>query len=711
MERSGFTLLELLLVIFVMGMIAAMVAPALGVLDDDERGEITLRKMEAVRKAILGPQDRVDENGARIVGGFVGDMHRWPFLWEPRPESKVANAWETPSSMAAGYGQYSGDDANGHPHYAIDSDLAFFRPAGRFEGERWRWERPFRRLHAGADLDNGGDPANDRDHIGGPETENEGQPRELWTRYPEDLPFDTNYTDGGGAAAVHEKPGYMPDGRWKGPYLTPPVEEGLDDSRHYAKTQAEYEALEPVWSGGAETWQDGCYDPPSGALGEHFDDREKFRLLQTEGRLTDGWGRALRFFITDDPDAPGETLFWIVSEGPDGEATYPNKGLCKTGYATPDPNDTMEGGADPDDNDATEAPSGDPDPPDGYNPEAAFNEDNVVMILASRDWRGLVAGETLQKEAETRNTLDAIVQAIVGKSPTGPNTGYTGDALQWPRLFAWEASSAHWDDKSDGGDAYVHGQPRGLWTRTPGPDSATDPDDELDATLYGVGWRHAYLPAPVKSGAEAVLTDGWGREVHCFIEEDDFTGAARMLVLSAGEDGIYTFGDPDDPTADVDVSSYDPAASGNADNLARVIERTVWKPGFLAVSEIQARNATTGATKCRLFGVVDSSGAETDVLLEAGVNGVFKDADGDAAADDWVVGDASSGALALQYSDATAESVVAGARYLVVWDDDDDDDAIDSGESGCVRILAALGKSADAVPVVVDAAADFAALP
>ena len=273
----------------------------------------------------------------------------WPDLWEPRAEVKPSFGgigWETPAAMATGLGQ--------GPDYTINPAYVFFRPGGAFAGGRWHWRRPYRRLY---------DDPSHADHIGGPAVENEGQPRGLWTRYPEDLPFDL---------PGHPAPGLDLGDNWKGPYLAPPKDAHLSDSDHWATSAGAYDALEPVWhNSGAhanhETWEDGD-DAPAGELGEHFDEKEAFRLLQTDGCLVDGWDRALRFFISTDPDHAGATIFWILSEGPDGEGAYPNKGSC-TGHAwTVDAADTMAA---------------------AYDPDASPNRDNLVLKFCSRDWQAV----------------------------------------------------------------------------------------------------------------------------------------------------------------------------------------------------------------------------------------------------------------------------------------------------------------------------------
>ena len=701
----GFTLLEVLIVLFIMGMIAAMAVPAMGILDDRERERITRDKMEQIRRAILGPDDHFDSQGRPVIGGYVGDLHAWPDLWEARAEIKPGyeTAWDNPASLASGMGQ--------GPDYTVDPDKVFFRPSGHFIKGRWQWHRPYRKLSD--------DKTNNYDHIGGLETENEGQPRGLWTRYPEELPFDIG---------THKAPGEDLGEAWMGPYLAPPIAENPSDSGHLARSDEEYEKLPPVpkttWdpinSVWLPSWEDGDYSP-SGELGELFDDRESFRLLQTEGRLTDGWGRALRFFITADPDHAGSTIFWILSEGPDHEGTYPTKGRCSSHTWSVDPDDTM----------ATNYDAGVPDPK-GYNENDPYNRDNIVLKLHSRDWEALFAAADEEKGAATEATLEGIRQALVGGMPAGLNTGFTGDLARWPKLFCWEdngtpddTSDDRWDDEN--GDAtpvsYTKGQPRELWTDKP---NGAGSEDDPAPSQWGIGWRHACLGAPAGVAADNWPTDAWGREILFF--RDDANDL--MLILSRGPDGKFDFGDTDtlpagapdgtddylepaSPAEALDVTAYDPTAALNADNRHIVVAGSDWCPGFFrllksTVIDAYLGDPTHGTTKARFFRDDGAPVSGVDLLAPAALT----DEDGDLALDDWAAGDGTPADPAFDYDDTTAQKVPTGARYLVFWNDADNDDKIDSGETyrRVVYNVTAKAGSGQYDTITIDTG-DFVALP
>ena len=124
-NERGFTLLEVLIVLFILGMIAVMAWPALGILDDRAREEITCESMEVIRRAIVGDPDRFDADGRRIIGGYVGDIEKWPDLWEAKAEV-------VPPDCASACNE---DCPDGNP-------FSFgFRPAGRFVEKRWKWCR------------------------------------------------------------------------------------------------------------------------------------------------------------------------------------------------------------------------------------------------------------------------------------------------------------------------------------------------------------------------------------------------------------------------------------------------------------------------------------------------------------------------------------------------------------------------------------------
>ncbi|MDL1967504.1 MAG: type II secretion system GspH family protein [Deltaproteobacteria bacterium] len=667
-SQSAFTLLEVLIVLFIIGIIAAMAWPALGILDDKERERLTREKMEVIRRAVVGDPDRFDADGRRIVGGYVGDMEKWPDLWE-------ANADVKPD--------YAGPIPPPGPVWTFG-----YRPSGHFEGRKWKWDHPFRKLL---------DADDDHDHIGGLETENEGQPRGLWTQYLEEDPT--------------LPPGEMEDTGWKGPYIVPPVDEKLSDSQHWAETNAEYAGLEPKWNPAflKETWEDGDYSPVDGALGEHYDEKESFRLFQTDGRLADGWDKALRFFITTDQDKPGSTIFWIISEGPDKEGTYPAKGTFAAGLWSVDPDDIMS---------------------KAYDDDEDYNKDNIVMKIYSREWEAVFEELNEKKKMETEALFLMIKRAILGSSPGGMNDEFIGDVCRWPKLFRWEDNGTsanpnddYWDDEDGIPVSYTKGQPRELWTRTP---NSSDPADDMAKPEWahaGIGWRGEYLQTPWEINGEQYIRDAWDREVLFF--KDDTNNA--IMILSRGTDGKFDFYDTDtlpegtpdgvndylEPvsfTEAIDVTTYDPndASGYNADNIVLIVRKSDWYPGFFTLNKLTVLNTTSGITKACLF--YDDGSADIKV---AGTDGSMIDADSDGTSDDWDVGSDPPPPCAFNYTDSTANKIKTGARYLIFWDDADGNDTIDVGENQYTAIYNIITNHSmePRDDITLDTTVDFSAAP
>jgi len=657
---AGFTLLELMVVLTIMILLAAMVYPAAGMLNDKERRRITEEKMAEIRRAIVGDPDRFDESGLRIIAGYVGDMEAWPDLWEAPPEVKESVIGMPPD--------FNPDDPN-------NPNVYYYRPSGEFGdiSKRWKWEPhqphflPPRKLTD--------DTVNNNDHIGGKETENEGQPVGLWTDDPSGKDSDR-----------------LDAGCWKGPYLITPTDSKPEDSGHYATNDSEYYNLEPAYSIsiGTETWEDGDYAPTDSDPGEYYDDKEKFRLMQTDGRLEDGWNRALRFFITADPDHTGGTIFWIISEGPDHEGTYPAKGTYSVGAGwTPDPDDRMGYKYD------SEAPD-----PKGYNPDDEYNQDNIVMKIYSHEWQAVIDALNQRKRQQTEEQFAAIRRALIGNSTAaeaGFNSGFTGALCRWPALFRWEDNGTpanpdddFWDDKNEDSTpvAYTKGQPRGLWTRTPNSADSSDNLPTPSAGSPGIGWSGAFLPTPMGNGADEKLMDAWGREVLFFHD----AAHDSLLVLSRGPDGKFDFYDtdtlpvgapdgnndylePGSPAQAVDVTTYTPADTNghNADNVVMVIPAASWKPAWFTMEQFTVTNAVSGVTKAMfVYGYNSVTDSLQSTLYVAGT-------DGSLLSGTWTMGGAAP-SEAFLFSAATTPPACTGTRSLVIWNDTDNDNVVDSGE-------------------------------
>ena len=76
-SNRGFTLLEMVLVMFLIGLAASSLVVVIGGVDDQARYEETARRYERILNAILGRSD-LELNGSPVVSGFIADMGRLP---------------------------------------------------------------------------------------------------------------------------------------------------------------------------------------------------------------------------------------------------------------------------------------------------------------------------------------------------------------------------------------------------------------------------------------------------------------------------------------------------------------------------------------------------------------------------------------------------------------------------------------------------------
>ena len=148
---SGFSLLELLVVVAIMAMSAALMAPAIGVKSDQKLTERTIVSMEEIKKAILGVTcDRV--RGDVKFAGYVLDMGFLPGLYD------VQGTPDDPSDdQPKALWTY---DPEGTPDNE-DDDLVSYRPylfephGSPFEIIRIGWRGPYIKPPANDALEDG----------------------------------------------------------------------------------------------------------------------------------------------------------------------------------------------------------------------------------------------------------------------------------------------------------------------------------------------------------------------------------------------------------------------------------------------------------------------------------------------------------------------------------------------------------------------------
>jgi len=106
-SEKGFTLIEVLLVIIVIGIMAAVAFKSMDVALDNSRWDATTQEMEKVSWAIAGNPD-LFANGVRSDFGYVGDVGSLP----PNLDALVTN----PGGYATWRGPYIRNDFNQNPN-------------------------------------------------------------------------------------------------------------------------------------------------------------------------------------------------------------------------------------------------------------------------------------------------------------------------------------------------------------------------------------------------------------------------------------------------------------------------------------------------------------------------------------------------------------------------------------------------------------------
>lgn len=106
--QSGFTLLEMVLVLFLIGLLASAGLLFTEGVEDQAKYDETKRRMELIRKAIVGDTTRT-VNGAPEISGFVADMGRLPgcikeLLVNETCEGVSIDLWSVDTQTGIGFG-------------------------------------------------------------------------------------------------------------------------------------------------------------------------------------------------------------------------------------------------------------------------------------------------------------------------------------------------------------------------------------------------------------------------------------------------------------------------------------------------------------------------------------------------------------------------------------------------------------------------------
>ena len=98
---SGLTLVELLVVVFILAVLAQTAVLATESLAEQSQQDATVRSLEAVEAAVLGLPNRRDAVGQPLVGGFVADVGRLPQVWGSAVETGLQELWRRPTGPPA----------------------------------------------------------------------------------------------------------------------------------------------------------------------------------------------------------------------------------------------------------------------------------------------------------------------------------------------------------------------------------------------------------------------------------------------------------------------------------------------------------------------------------------------------------------------------------------------------------------------------------
>ncbi|PKO91715.1 MAG: hypothetical protein CVU15_08875 [Betaproteobacteria bacterium HGW-Betaproteobacteria-1] len=98
-HATGFTLVELLLILFILGSLALLTTAVIDGVDEQGRYDDTKQRLTLIKRAIVGDPTRT-VNGEPEISGFVADMGRLPACLRELLDGKCADADPDPAAWA-----------------------------------------------------------------------------------------------------------------------------------------------------------------------------------------------------------------------------------------------------------------------------------------------------------------------------------------------------------------------------------------------------------------------------------------------------------------------------------------------------------------------------------------------------------------------------------------------------------------------------------
>ncbi|AFS78283.1 pili subunit domain-containing protein [Gottschalkia acidurici 9a] len=572
-NQKGFTLLEMILVILIMGFLVSMVSPVVGYMTDVKRANLTKEELRNIKISIIGAEKIYDENGFIIVGGYVGDMGSLPKLY--RSEwNESDNRWEWKYTL--GIGAYEEiNDGTGQPIGLYESKI------GNDDlGEKWKG--PYTTYPKDAYPNDGDnlDSVNDKELF--ERKNNEGKYSDAWGNtllfYKEyEDPLDETTATLWIISRGKDQKVIIPT--TLGESYDENAEENIDNiavkimpnewyrSYHIGKEKKTKEKLEEIRERIIGSFDNSDEDGRKlirGYIGDTDEWPKLYRIDESGKWDTDINGEKLEIDYLNEWGQP-IALWENIGNNPNWKGPYmeyPWQGYLEDSWGNP-LKFTLKVTLESEIMTITSA---------GYDGEFD-TEDDLLININKDEWKVKDISINDEKKVKaTKNILKEIEVAMLGsrdvKDASGRRIvgGYLGDMGEMPKLYKIDDTTEKWIiDKNTSEKTEIDysknewGQPINLWT-----------DNDISPVSEGFEWKGPYLT----NRYDEVIKDAWGKPIKFELD----TTKGKMTITSSGVDRV--FGDD---------------KKGSSDDIVTVINSEDWRKDVVTIEGIIYNN--TSATK------------------------------------------------------------------------------------------------------------------